>query len=145
MPAEITPVDISLQGPIPEEQLALINAHLSLLTPFEVLQWGVDHLPGLFQTTAFGLTGLVAIDMLSKITLSPPALIFLDTLYHFQETLDLVDQVRKRYGIDIAVYRPDGCENAQEFEAKYGEKLWELSEEVYDYVVKVSALIPKIA
>ncbi|CAG7848487.1 Phosphoadenosine phosphosulfate reductase; AltName: Full=3'-phosphoadenylylsulfate reductase; AltName: Full=PAPS reductase, thioredoxin dependent; AltName: Full=PAdoPS reductase [Serendipita indica DSM 11827] len=137
MPVEITPVDISLQGPIPEEQLALINAHLSLLTPYEVLQWGVDHLPGLFQTTAFGLTGLVGIDMLSKMTSSPPPLIFLDTLYHFQETLDLVEQVRNRYGIQIAVYRPEGCETIQDFELKYGERLWEVSEEVYDYAVKV--------
>ncbi|KAG8773691.1 hypothetical protein FRC15_001863 [Serendipita sp. 397] len=137
MPVEITPVDVVLQGPVSEEELAAINEQLSSLSPYEVLQWGIKHLPALYQTTAFGLTGLVGIDMLSKMTSTPPPLIFLDTLYHFQETLDLVEQVRKRYGIDIAVYKPDACETVEQFEARYGEKLWEMSEEVYDYVVKV--------
>lgn len=122
---------------ITETQLALINGHLSLLSPSEVLQWGLDHLPGLYQTTAFGLTGLAGIDMLSRLTISPPPLIFLDTLYHFKETLDLVDKVRSRYGIEISVYKPNGCNNVEEFEKMYGEKLWEASEEVYDYVIKV--------
>jgi len=101
------------------------------------LRWGVDHLPNLYQTTAFGLTGLVGIDMLSKITNNPPPLIFLDTLYHFQETLDLVEEVRQRYQIPISVYKPDGCETVQDLEQKYGERAWETSEELYDYIVKV--------
>ena len=127
----------TLKEPVSADQLALINAHLSTLTPSEVLEWGLENLPNLYQTTAFGLTGLVGIDMLSRITLSPPPLIFLDTLYHFPETLELVDQVRQRYGTDIAVYKPDGCANAQEFEQKYGENLWDTNEEVYDWVIKV--------
>ncbi|KIM29444.1 hypothetical protein M408DRAFT_113508 [Serendipita vermifera MAFF 305830] len=137
MPGQTTSFDAPLTGPVSEEQLALINAHLSTLSPSEVLQWGVEHLPSLYQTTAFGLTGLVGIDMLSRITSSPPPLIFLDTLYHFSETLELVEKVRSRYGIDITVYKPDGCENVQQFEQKYGENLWETNEEVYDWVVKV--------
>ncbi|KAG8805253.1 hypothetical protein FRC17_005608 [Serendipita sp. 399] len=137
MPVETTSLDVVLQGPVSEAQLAAINEKLSLLTPYEILQWGIVHLPNLFQTTAFGLTGLVGVDMLSKMTSTPPRLIFIDTLYHFQETLDLVEQVRKRYGADIAVYKPDLCENVEQFEQRYGEKLWEMTEEVYDYVAKV--------
>jgi phosphoadenosine phosphosulfate reductase len=127
----------TIEETLTEDQLALINTRLNLLTPSEILKWGVEHLPGLHQTTAFGLTGLVGIDMLSKITDTPPPLIFLDTLYHFPETLQLVEVVKTRYEIDVAVYKPDGCETAQDFEAKYGEKAWETSEEVYDYLVKV--------
>jgi phosphoadenosine phosphosulfate reductase len=127
----------TIEESVSEYQLALINGHLSLLTPSEILKWGIEHLPGLHQTTAFGLTGLVGIDMLSKITNTPPPLIFLDTLYHFPETLQLVEDVKTRYGIDVAVYRPEGCETVQDFEAKYGEKSWETSEESYDYLVKV--------
>jgi len=134
MPPAIVP---TIEESLTEDQLALINGHLSLLTPSEILQWGVEHLPGLYQTTAFGLTGLAGLDMLSKFTNSTPPLIFFDTLYHFPETLQLVEDVKTRYGIDVAVYKPDGCETAQEFEAKYGEKPWETSEEVYDYLVKV--------
>ncbi|KAJ7639381.1 hypothetical protein FB45DRAFT_905456 [Roridomyces roridus] len=126
-----------LELPLSKDQLAAINAHLRTLTPEEILAWGVASIPGLYQTTAFGLTGLVAIDMLSKITSSPPPLIFLDTLYHFSETYALVEEVRKRYDVPIHVYKPKDCETPEEFEALYGERLWETSEDVYDFAVKV--------
>ena len=128
-----------LQLPLSKEELDCINAYLRDLTPEEILRWAVDHLPGLYQTTAFGLTGLVAIDMLSKITSNPPPLIFIDTLYHFPETLELVEEVKKRYGVPIHVYKPEGCTTVEDFEKKYGEKLWEKDETLYDYAVKVSA------
>jgi phosphoadenosine phosphosulfate reductase len=123
--------------PLSASDLAEINAYLSTLTPEDILRWGIEYLPNLYQTTAFGLTGLVAIDMLSKITSSPPPLIFLDTLYHFQETYELVEEVKKRYGIPVHVFKPEGCETVADFEKKYGEKHWETDEGNYDYVVKV--------
>ncbi|KAG6840645.1 hypothetical protein C0991_005368 [Blastosporella zonata] len=126
-----------LDLPLSKEKLDEINAHLSNLTPEKILQWAVDHIPGLYQTTAFGLTGLVAIDMLSKITSSPPPLIFLDTLYHFKETYELVEDVKTKYGVPIHVYTPEDCSNVQEFEAKHGEELWRRDENTYDFVVKV--------
>ncbi|KAJ7248534.1 hypothetical protein C8J57DRAFT_1358494 [Mycena rebaudengoi] len=126
-----------LQLPLSKEQLSTINAHLRTLTPEEILQWAVESLPGLYQTTAFGLTGLVAIDMLSKITTSPPPLIFLDTLYHFQETYQLVEEVRQKYDVPIHVYTPQGCGTTADFEKKFGARLWETNEDVYDFAVKV--------
>ncbi|KZT71544.1 Phosphoadenosine phosphosulfate reductase thioredoxin [Daedalea quercina L-15889] len=126
-----------LQLPLSKGELDRVNAYLSVLTPEEILRWAVDHLPGLYQTTAFGLTGLVAVDMLSKITPNPPPLIFIDTLYHFSETLELVEEVQKRYGVPIHVYKPEGCETVVDFEMRYGEKLWEMDETLYDYAVKV--------
>jgi phosphoadenosine phosphosulfate reductase len=107
------------------------------MTPQEILQWGLSHLPSLYQTTAFGLTGVVAIDMLSRLTLTPPPLLFFDTFYHFPETYDLVERIRTRYDVNIEVWMPEGCSNREEFEAKYGEKLWETDDAQYDYVVKV--------
>ena len=129
--------DKPLQLPLSPELLSQINDYLRPETPEDILKWAVEHIPGLFQTTAFGLTGLVAIDMLSKITTSPPPLIFVDTLYHFQETYDLVEEVKKKYGVPVTVYKPEGCETVQDFEKKYGEKLWERDEEMYDFAVKV--------
>ncbi len=123
--------------PISNDTLDAINKQLVENTPEEILEWAVEHLPGLHQTTAFGLTGMVAIDMLSKITKSPPPLIFIDTLYHFPETYELVEEVKQRYGVPVNVYKPEGCETVQDFERKYGEKLWERDEETYDFVVKV--------
>jgi len=145
-----TPFPRPLPSPISEELLASINAYLSELTPEQILKWGLEHLPNLYQTTAFGLTGLVAIDMLSKMTDSPPPLIFIDTLYHFKETYELVEEVKERYGYvsataggpdvgskRIYVYKPQGCENVQDFEKRYGTQFWEKEEIAYDLAVKV--------
>ncbi|KAF9474331.1 adenine nucleotide alpha hydrolases-like protein [Pholiota conissans] len=75
--------------------------------------------------------------MLSKVTISPPPLIFLNTLYHFQETYELVEDVKKRYNVPVNVFKSEGCETVKDFEAKYGERHWETDEKNYDYVVKV--------
>lgn len=65
-------------------------------------------------------------------------LIFIDTMYHFKETLDLVEKVEKKYGQKVVVYKPKDVESVEDFERVYGEKLWESDEDTYDYVVKVS-------
>lgn len=107
----------------------------------EILQWAITTLPSLFQTTSFGLTGLVIIDMLSKLKVPRPQvvdLIFFDTLHHFPETLALIDRVRKRYHhINIHVYRPEGIETAEAFARKHGENLWETNDTLYDWIAKV--------
>ena len=65
-------------------------------------------------------------------------LIFLDTLHHFPETLALVERVRERYPlVNLHAYRPEGVDTAQEFAQKYGERLWETNDELYDWVAKV--------
>ncbi|KAI0162168.1 Phosphoadenosine phosphosulfate reductase family-domain-containing protein [Xylariaceae sp. FL1272] len=120
-----------------------LNAQLERMSAVERIRFSMALFPSLFQTTAFGLTGLVTIDMLSKLHASDPSLppvdtIFLDTLYHFQETHDLVARVRAQYpGIQLHVYKPDGASTTAEFEARYGEKLYETASELYDWVAKV--------
>lgn len=131
------------------EHLRHLNKQLENMEPLDILRFAKIFFPNLYQTTAFGLTGLVTIDLLSKLEkegLSADAepvnkhsvdLIFLDTLYHFDETYDLVERVRARYpGINIHSFKPDGFDNAADFEKTYG-KLYELSEEMYDYLAKV--------
>ncbi|OCB87517.1 phosphoadenylyl-sulfate reductase [Sanghuangporus baumii] len=109
-----------LQSPIDPQLLDRINGYLNSLSAQDILRWGLENLPNLYQTTAFGLTGLVQLDMLSKLTTSPPPLIFVDTLYHFKETLGLVEEVKKRYGRDVHVCKPEGCKTTADFEAKHG-------------------------
>lgn len=133
-----TPRSGPIALPISPEELEQINKHLSELAPEDILRWAVDRLTGLFQTTAFGLTGLVAIDMLSKITREPPPLIFIDTLFHFPETYQLVEEVKEKYGVHVHVYKPEGCADVEEFERKHGKELWKNDETAYDYYVKVN-------
>ena len=106
------------------------------MEPMAILRVCKVLFPNLFQTTAFGLTGLVTIDMLSKLAAENSGsqsvdLIFLDTLYHFQETYDLVDRVRAKYpNVKLHVFKPVDVDSVTEFEDTYGEKLYEMSAEL---------------
>jgi len=119
-----------------------LNDQLEKMHPMDILRFSKVLFPNLYQSTAFGLTGLVTLDMLSKIEKESPGsapvdIIFLDTLYHFQETYDLVDRVKARYpNLRLHTFKPEGFETAADFEQTYG-KLYELSEEMYDWVAKV--------
>ncbi|KGB79730.1 phosphoadenosine phosphosulfate reductase [Cryptococcus deuterogattii 99/473] len=124
------------------EEIERFNAELDGKTPQEILTWAVDNVDGLYQTTAFGLTGTAAVDMISKISLSREEthlvpLIFLDTLHHFPETLALAQTMADTYLAPLHIYTPPGVSAAEEFAAKYGENLWETDEGAYDYLVKV--------
>jgi len=127
----------TLSLPLTPDQLDALNAQIRDETPQGILAWAIAHLPNLYQTTAFGLTGLAATDMLAKLSSPSPPLIFIDTLYHFQETLDLASEVQRRYGTPIYVYRPEGTDTREDFERVHGERLWETNEHQYDYLVKV--------
>ena len=107
----------------------------------DILRWCITSLPSLYQTTAFGPSGLATLDMLSKLKTPRPQtvdLIFLDTLHHFQETLDLVNRIQETYPlVNVHVYKPDGVGNAEEFAKVHGERLWETNDQLYDWVAKV--------
>lgn len=119
-----------------------INSHLENLSPEEIIEWAIENFPeGLYQSTAFGLTGLVTIDIISKIKDQPTLdLIFVDTLYHFPQTLDLVRNVQEKYGVNVISYKPKNTENEEDFVRQYGENLWETDETKYDYLVKVEPI-----
>lgn len=123
--------------------LKFLNSTLNGLAPIDILRWAKITFPNLYQTTAFGLTGLVTLDLLSKLQKETPSaapidVIFLDTLYHFQETLDLVEKIKARYSnINLHVYKPEGVNTTAEFEAKHGTELWKHNLDNYDYTAKV--------
>lgn len=132
---------ISLTQP----HLQHLNKQLESLAPMDILRFCRIFFPNLYQSTAFGLTGLVTVDMLSKLdaeagTPQPIDLIFLDTLYHFQETYDLVERVKARYNTRVHVFKPADVDTVAEFENIYGEKLYEMSSELYDWIAKVEPL-----
>lgn len=126
-----------------QEHVKILNERLSKLSPQKILEWAIISIPNLFQTTAFGLTGTVILDMISKISdelyekKHQVPLIFIDTLYHFEETITLANAAASKYNAPMYVYKPYGCENATEFESMYGEKFWDADPSTYDYAIKV--------
>ncbi|KAI6089381.1 phosphoadenosine phosphosulfate reductase [Hypoxylon rubiginosum] len=138
----------SSSGELPQVNLTLphvrhLNQQLEVMSAMDRLRFVKICFPNLYQSTAFGLTGLVSTDMLSKIekespSSSPVDLIFLDTLYHFDETYALVQRVNERYpNVRIHSYKPQEANTTAEFEERYGEKLYETAAELYDWIAKV--------
>lgn len=85
----------------------------SLKTPQEVLKWSLDNLhPRLAIASSFGAEDVVVIDMMMKI--NPKSRIFtLDTGRLNQETYDVMDEIRKKYNVNIEVMFPDQNEVEQ--------------------------------
>jgi len=64
-------------------------------------------------------------------------LIFLDTLYHFPETLQLANRASTHYNAPLHIFKPIDCDTVEDFEAQHGQNLWKNEEDSYDYLVKV--------
>jgi len=141
----------SSQATLPQIELTkahlkFLNNTLNNLSPIDILRWAKLTFPNLYQSTAFGVSGLVTLDMLSKLQIESPLsqpidAIFLDTLYHFQETHDLVRKTQERYpNMKLHIYKPFGCETVSDFESAHGTEFWKKNEKEYDWVAKVEPL-----
>lgn len=131
---------------ITEQQLIHWNTVLSKSSsPQDIIKWALMTSPHLFQTTAFGLTGLATIDIISKLKeynndqMVP--LLFIDTLYHYPQTIDLLQKVEEKYYVpsdqSINVFKPKRCSTVNDFVDKYGDFLWNTDDAKYDFLVKV--------
>lgn len=95
--------------PLPDAKLAaemeLESQRLEKATPQEILRWAIDRFPRFTMATAFGPEGMTIIHMLAEI--APETPIFnLETGYQFKETLELREEVKRRYGIEVELKRP---------------------------------------
>lgn len=104
-----------------DELLAELRAksdELETATPQAILRWAVERFaPRFTMATAFGPEGMTLIHMLAEI--APDTPIFnLDTGYQFAETLELRERVKRRYGIEVELKRPEL--SVEEYEAANG-------------------------
>ena len=100
------------------DELKTASDQLETATPEEIIRWGVDRFGDyLTMGTAFGPEGMTILARLSH--LSPDTHVFnLDTGYQFKETLELRDEVERRYGISVEMMKPELSVEA--YEAKHG-------------------------
>ena len=99
-------------------ELKTTSDRLESAGPDEIIQWAVDRFGDLLTMgTAFGPEGMTILARLSKI--SPDTHVFnLDTGYQFQETIDLRNEVERRYSISVEMMKPELT--VEEYEAKHG-------------------------
>lgn len=132
----------------PTFDLAALNQEFEGATPRAVLAWAVEHIPqGLVQTSAFNVDDLLITDLLYRELKPaiPVPVMFLDTLYHFPETLALVEQAKTHYNLDLQVYKMPDIESREAFVQNYGEALWETDVEKFHHVTKIEPLMRGLA
>jgi phosphoadenosine phosphosulfate reductase len=111
-----------------DEELAEISAKFEHAPASHVIAWAVENFhPHLCLSAS--MTDAVLIDLAVKVEPSIEV-VFIDTGYHFQETLDTVEAVRRRYGLNLKIMSV----------AHHAEELWKLDPENCCSAVKVGQL-----
>jgi len=117
--------------------LASQSLELEDASPQDILRWTVERFaPRFTMATAFGPEGMVLIHMLAEIAPDTP-LFNLDTGYQFRETLELREEVKRRYGIEVELKRPELT--VQQYEALHGGPLYKTQPDqcCFDRKIKV--------
>jgi phosphoadenosine phosphosulfate reductase len=114
------------------------NAH-----PRDILAWSVENIPtGLVQTSAFNVDDLLITDLLYRDLkpATPTPVIFLDTLFHFPQTLELVEKAKGIYNLNLQIYKTPDLTTREEFNAKYGDELWDKDILKFHDITKIEPL-----
>ena len=90
--------------------------------PEEVLRWAFETFPRVAIVSSFQATSAALIDMAARIT-KDVTVVTLDTGRLPQETHDIIDRVRGRYGIEIELVAPDP-NDVREMVARHGSNLF---------------------
>jgi len=125
-----------------KQELDRIEKQMRGADPKKILGWCVSNIPtGLVLSSTFSIDDLVITDILYRAlkAITPVPVIFLDTLHHFPETLELVETAKIIYKLDLRVFQPD-VTSKQAFAIKYGSALWEKDVELFHYLTKTRPL-----
>jgi phosphoadenosine phosphosulfate reductase len=111
-----------------DDELIELSAEFEKLPAKKIVQWAVDSFSPHLCLSA-SMQDAVLIDIATKVD---PAIevVFIDTGYHFPETLDTVEAVRRRYGLNLRIMTVK----------PFAEPLWQLDPENCCSSVKVGQL-----
>lgn len=123
--------------------LKKLNQKFEKANPKDILAWCVINMPtGLVQTSAFNVDDIVITDLLYRDLKpeNPVPVLFLDTLHHFPQTLDLVAKTKLIYHLNLQVYKTSQANTRQEFAAKFGDDLWGTNVTKFHEITKIEPL-----
>ncbi|WP_332633755.1 phosphoadenylyl-sulfate reductase [Halalkalibacter flavus] len=107
-----------------KEDYEQVNKELERKDSLEVLKWAYEKFGDkLVYSCSFGVEGMVLIDLISKVK-KDATIVFLDTDFHFKETYELIEKVKKRYPtLNIELAKPEVTPEEQA--KQHGDRLWE--------------------
>jgi phosphoadenosine phosphosulfate reductase len=108
--------------------MAKLNESFETAPASEIIRWAVDTFHPHFALTA-SMTDAVLIDLAVKVEPSIEV-VFIDTGYHFPETLETVEVVRRRYGLNLRMMTVP----------HHDEELWKVDPENCCSAIKVGQL-----
>jgi len=120
-----------------------LNQRFDTANPREILAWCVQNFPtGLVQTSAFNVDDLVITDILYRDLkpAQPVPVVFLETLHHFPQTLELVAKAKEVYNLALETYKIPDVDSREAFAAQYGEALWDKDIQQFHYLTKIEPL-----
>lgn len=93
-----------MASPTAELSLEAVDRRFDGAPPEDIITWAAEQFgEGLVLASSFN--DCVLIDLVARA--APQVTVaFLDTQYHFAETLEYVEQVRQRYGLRLEILRP---------------------------------------
>ena len=136
--AETPPAESLLLTDELAAEIARESQRLETAEPQEILGWAAQRFGQKFtMATAFGPEGMVLIHMLAEV--APKTPIFnLDTGYQFKETLELREEVLRRYGIAVEMKRPETT--VEQYEAQHGGPIYRTNPDQCCFDRKVQVL-----
>lgn len=130
----MTCLDLTLLSP--RDLAARAGDELEGAPPLEVLRWAVDRFSPRFAITA-SMQDTVLLHMISRIDRDVPV-VFLDTGYHFAETIGTADAVEQVYDLKLLRVRPKLTVEQQD--DAFGPKLYERDPDLCCRMRKVQPL-----
>jgi phosphoadenosine phosphosulfate reductase len=92
------------RSPGPTAQYERWNARLERADALEICRWATERF-GADLVVAASFQDCVLIDLVHQVD-EGAEFVFIDTCFHFPETLAYVDEVTERYGLNLTVLRP---------------------------------------
>jgi phosphoadenosine phosphosulfate reductase len=123
----------------PSFDLSAVNAYLETAAPEAVLRWVSDSFPHdqILLTCSFQHDGVVLAHMLHHIATDIPA-VFIDTGFHFPETLAYRDEIARRFDIRVVDLKP--IMPREEFARQHGLDLYRRNPDLCCHINKVEPL-----
>lgn len=89
------------------KDIKVLQNELVHKTPRDLIHWAKEEFDDhLVMTSAFGASGMVLLDMVREVMPNIP-IFFLETGFHFKETLEFIDQVQKEWNLNLIKLYPE--------------------------------------
>jgi phosphoadenosine phosphosulfate reductase len=120
------------------DELAALNIRFDGADPVEIIRWAADrYLPRLAATSSFQTQSVALLHLISRARPEIP-IIFLDTGYHFPETLAYRDQLVADLGLTLRIVQP--ARTPAQVIKQHGDALYRSDPDLCCYINKVEPM-----